>query len=68
MHVHFWNLDFVITVEGDLAQALATTQLLHSTSLDTIDDAFEELRVHALEAHAPGSDQLLDFDYERLER
>jgi len=66
--VRFRNLDFVIMVEGELAQAPAVTQLLHSTSLDTIDEAFEELRLHASEARTPRSDQLLDFDYERLER
>ena len=27
-----------------------------------------ELQLHVPEAHAPGSDQLLDFDYGRLER
>ena len=27
----------------------------------------EELQLHALEAHAPRSDQLLGFDYGRLE-
>ena len=30
--------------------------------------ALKELQLHALEARAPGSDQLLDFDYGRLER
>ena len=55
-HVRFGNLDFVITVEGGLAQAPATTQLLHSTSLDAIDEALEELWLHAPEPRAPGSD------------
>ena len=64
----FGSLDFVITVEGELTQAPTTTRLLHSTSLDAIDEAFEELRLHALEARTPWGDQLLDFDYGRLER
>jgi hypothetical protein len=31
-------------------------------------EALEELQLHALEVHAPRSEQLLNFDYERLER
>jgi hypothetical protein len=30
-------------------------------------EALEELQLHALEVHAPRSEQLLNFDYERLE-
>ena len=41
---------------------------LHSTGLDTIVEALEELQLHALEAHTLGSDQLLGIDYGRLER
>ena len=67
-HMHFGSLNFVITMEGELAQAPTITWLLHSTSLDAIDKAFEELRLHAPEACAPESDQLLNFDYGRLER
>ena len=33
-----------------------------------IAEALEELQLHALEAHTPRSDQLLGFDYGRLER
>ena len=65
--VCFGSLDFIVTTEGGLEQAPAAVQPLHSTSLDTIDEAFEELRLHAPKARAPGCDQLLDFDYERLE-
>ena len=32
-----------------------------------IAEAIEELQLHAPEAHAPRSDQLLGFDYGRLE-
>ena len=67
-HVRFRNLDFIIMTEGELAQAPAVVQPLHSTSLDTIAEALEELQLHAPEARAPGSDQLLGFDYGRLER
>ena len=33
-----------------------------------IVEALEELQLHAPEAHIPGSNQLLGFDYGRLER
>ena len=67
-HVCFRNLDFIITTEGELAQVLVGVQYLHFASLDTIAEALEELQLHATEAHTPRSDQLLDFDYGRLER
>jgi hypothetical protein len=37
------------------------------TGLDTIIRALKELQLSALEARAPERDQLLDFDFERLE-
>ena len=55
-HVHFGNLDFIATIEGELAQASTAIQPLHSTGLDVIMDALEELQLHALEARAPGGD------------
>ena len=66
-HVRFESLDFIVTMEGELAQAPAAIQPLHSTDLDAIAEALEELQLHAPKAHAPGSDQLLSFDYGRLE-
>ena len=65
MHVRFGNLDFIIMIGGELVQAPIAVQPLQSTGLDTIT---EELQLHALEAHAPRRDQLLSFDYGRLER
>ena len=47
--------------------APAATRPLHSTGLDAIAEALEELQLHALEAHAPKSNWLLDFNYGRLE-
>ena len=67
-HVRFGDLDFIITMEGELVMAPAAIQPLHSTGLDTIAEAVEELQLHALEDCTPGSDQLLGFDYGRLER
>ena len=67
-HMRFENLDFIVTTEGGLAQALVAVQPLHSAGLDAIAEALEELQLHTLEARAPGSDQLLGFDYGRLER
>ena len=55
-HVRFGDLDFIITTEGELAQAPATVQPLHFADLDVITKVLEELLLHALEAHAPGSD------------
>ena len=51
-----------------MAQASAAVQPLHSTDLDVIAEALDELQLHVLEAHAPRSDQLLSFNYKRLER
>ena len=42
-HVRFGDLDFIIMMEGELAQATAAVQPLHSTSLCTITEALEEL-------------------------
>ena len=49
-------------------QAPIAVQPLHSAGLDTIAEALEKLRLHTPEARAPRSDQLLGFDYGRLER
>ena len=68
VHVRFEDLDFIVTTEGELAIAPAAVQPLHSAGLDAIAEALEELRLHAPGAHAPGSNQLLDFDYGRFER
>ena len=66
--VHFGDLDFIVTTEGELAQAPAAVQPLHSAGLDAIGEALEALQLHAQGARAPRGDQLLDFDYGRLER
>ena len=55
VHMRFGNLDFIILTEGELAQVLAAVQPLHSTGLDMIVEALEELQLHAMEAHAPRS-------------
>ena len=41
--MHFGNLDFIVTMEGELAQAPAAIQPLHSASLGAITEALEEL-------------------------
>jgi len=66
--VCFGDLDFIVMMEGELAWAPVVVQPLHSTTLDAITEALEELRLHAPEARAPRSGQPLDFDYGRLER
>jgi hypothetical protein len=68
VHVSFRTMDFVFTTEGELVQALAPAQPPLTTGLDTTNEALEELQLHALEVHAPGHNQILDFDFGRLER
>ena len=65
--MHFRSLDFFVTAKGELARAPAPIHLLCSTGLNTTVEALKELQLHASEARAPRSDQLLDFDYGRLE-
>ena len=64
----FRSLDFFVTVEGESAWAPIPVQLLRSTGLNATIEAVEELRLHAPEARAPRSDQLLGFDYGRVKR
>ena len=56
-HVRFGNLDFIVTMEGELAQAPTAVQPLHFVDLDMIVEALEELQLqlHTPEAHGPGS-------------
>ena len=42
-HVRFGNLDFIVTTEGDLAQAPVAVQPLHSAGLGAIVEVLEEL-------------------------
>ena len=42
-HMHFEDLDFVVTTEGELAHAPTAVQPLYSASLDVIAEALEEL-------------------------
>ena len=67
-HMRFGSMDFIVTTEGELAQAPAAIQPLHPAGLDAIVEALEELQLHAPEARVPGSDRLLGFDYGRLDR
>ena len=36
MHMHFGNLDFIVTMEGGLARAPTAVQPLHPAGLDAI--------------------------------
>ena len=65
-YVRFGDLDFIITVGGELALAHAAIQPLPSIGLDTIDEVVEELQLYTLGARTLGSNQLLD--YGRFER
>ena len=53
--MHFKNLDFIVTTEGDLVQVPAAIQPLHSAGLDAIAEVLEELQLHAPKAHTPRS-------------
>ena len=55
-HVRFGDLDFIVTMEGELLWAPVVVQPHHSTGLDTIAKVLEELKLHALEVHTPRSD------------
>ena len=41
--MRFRNLDFIVMIEGELAQVSATVQPLYSSGLDMIAEALEEL-------------------------
>ena len=43
MHVFFGDLDFIVTMEEELAQAPATVQPLHSAGFNAITKALKEL-------------------------
>ena len=43
VHMRFKNLDFIVTTERELTQAPVAVQPLHSTGLDAIAEALEEL-------------------------
>ena len=46
-HVRFGDLNFIVTMEGELARAPAIIQPFHSADLDAITEALEEERLHA---------------------
>jgi hypothetical protein len=52
--VHFGTLDFVVTVEEEQVRALAPAQPPLTTGLNAINEALEELQLHALEARTSG--------------
>jgi hypothetical protein len=66
-HVCFDTLGFIVIMEEELVRALALAQPPLTTNLDAIVEALEELQLHAPEACAPRGDQLVDFDFGRLE-
>jgi hypothetical protein len=52
VHVCFGSLDFIITMEGKLVQAIAPVQSPLPTGLNAIVEALEELQLNALKARA----------------
>ena len=63
--VRFGNLDFAITMEGELVRSSAATQPLLFTGLDAIAEVPEELQLPTTEVCAPGNNQPLSLDYGR---
>ena len=61
-HMCFGDLDFIITMEGELARAPVIIQPLRSAGLDVIAEALKELWLHALEACTARSGHVLNFD------
>ena len=55
VHVRFGNLDFIVTTEGELAQAPFAIQPLYSTGLDAVTEALEELQLPTPEVRTPRS-------------
>jgi hypothetical protein len=55
-HMCFESLDFIVTMEGELVQALMPVQPPPPTGLDAIIEALEELQLNNLEAQAPEHD------------
>ena len=53
VHMRFRDLDFIVTMEGELVIAPAAVRPLHSAGLNAITEALEELQLHASKAHAP---------------
>ena len=63
--VHFGNLDFIITMEGELVWSSAATKPLLFTSLDAIAKALEELQLPTTGVRTPRSNQPLNLNYGR---
>jgi hypothetical protein len=53
-HKRFGTLDFIVIMEGELVRASAPARPPPTTGLDAIDEALEELQLHAPEARALG--------------
>ena len=56
VHVRFGNLDFIVSIERELARVPTAVQPLHSAGLDAIIEALEELQLHIPKACAPRGD------------
>jgi hypothetical protein len=67
-HVRFESLGFSIITKGGLERARAPAPPPYSPDHDTFVETLEELQLHAPEVHASEGDQLLAFNYERLDR
>ena len=63
--VCFGNLDFIITMEGELVRSSTATQPLLFTSLDAIAEVPEELQLPTTDVLTPRSSQLLSLNYGR---
>ena len=55
-HMRFGSLDFIASMEGELARANGPTTPPQTVSLDTVIETLRELWLHTPGTHAPESD------------
>jgi hypothetical protein len=65
--MRFGSLDFIITTGGVLEQIRVPVRPARTTNLDPIVEAFEGMRLRALEDRASVDSGPLNFDFESLE-
>ena len=68
MHICFENLDFIIMMGESWCRLPSLFNLSTLSASTRSPRRLMSCRLHASEARTPGSDQLLGFNYGRLER
>ena len=65
--MRFTDLDFIVNTEGKLEWIYAPIWTTNTISTDPIDEALQNMQLHAPKAHTPASDQHLSLDCESME-